>query len=1564
MPPSSPTLHVHYYRPPPSAHNWHLNITPPNSPALHTLPPHPPRTSFGHVFSTPLSTLPASINLQPVHPSLPPDLPRRFTRPSSLTTTHIFLLQSNPTTYASPIQIPHPSLPSYPRFLPLLIPSSLHVDSPPWILVRHSCISTELFPASPRYRSRHFPTLYLLDQAAFKHPTTVSLTLLDSHANALALLPVPPASPPPSTITLPVKHHIAYTLRPDSTWVQSPLPDIRALLIAQVDQLCGAICPTRPAMSPRSIPPLDVPSQSPLGTVLTLHAYRVTNGGGAISVMAFSVSSRKALHVVREARGNGIADIFEVTVGVEDSVSVEMTVQGEKGQWGGRWERKMGTELACVQSFERLLLVGEVERSIMYYRFGDFEDWHEWEMHIWSEGGDGWEGRTAMVKGERPLREGMVRFDMAGLVFPNGAVVKAEMVRMSKLEGRVMVNEFGEEYVGEPYIDASRRDVVREWVSGAGAQEVLHFVQGEHDIRTVGPSVAEMEARRWIRLRYYRHQKGDYDGWDLWTWDESDPDFHRVVCRKVEESEAHTWVEFEVDRANYGAAGRVSVIPRRGGDEWLERDEPIRVWTSDLMEADEPESGLSRKPAPNAPTAIAPELGSYKGGEKGEATGENVLCGRKQPYLIAQCTRSVFRGLWEAKGMLKAYVCSPNSISVVSPIPVRWILSQHDGRPRTIHETELRVCEEPAHHLLARNAGNGRIRGRTLKISKVVEKNLTEYTLVVNESRVTFDEDFLVENVVVSVPGFDRTPLTWETKENWDDYFYEGSLGWEYRKDRCSFRCFAPTADQLHVVLYNSPSGDAGRRVIPMRRIPEGCWKTTVQGNLRGKFYTLLAEGENKRLFPGVEVIDPYSRCNTGHTGRGLIFGNENTKVYPRPDIAPERTIVYELHVRDISIDEASGISRRGKFLGLTERGTRWKKRVREQTAENCSLTDWKQSPMPVPNKEMQTLDKLSSGLDHIVQMGVNTIQILPIQDFDNDESDNESYRWGYMPVHFNSPDGWYASSTSTAARVTEFKKLVDAAHRAGLKVIMDVVYNHTAEDSNEFNLDARFSFNGIAPRYYYRTCGNTPVAHTGDSTCGRREPHEPRCGECYSNGSGCGNEFRSESPMGRKFIIDSLKYWATEYQVDGFRFDLLGLIDVETLERASAELHKIDSNILVYGEPWAGGLSPIRLTEKGMQRSRGFGVFNNTFRDAIRGSPFGAEETFVMDGGRHSEVKGGIIGSIDDFCDKPIETINYVECHDNYTLWDHLRFYIRSRTDDISFSEGDQRRMHRLAAVIVFTSQGIPFMQAGQEMCRTKFDVENSYESPDSINMVRWEAKQSEWATVQYYRGLILLRRSHPEIFCKRTSDEVHNTLVFYEDLGLPLPERCIAYRILGNPSELYQDLLQSKNHQGVEDLQEESRKWSQVVVLLNPTPSEQIFQLPGADQDTIWIEFVDATHSGVRNLRCPIIDHVPVQGRSACLMRKASVKEHNDFRLVQRLAAVTDSYASFHGDDLLSNYAVGLTSNMESGEAAQQANLKAKRENFEKNRTQREDRHLYTPSPSMTEVDALRALDAAYRK
>lgn len=1197
------------------------------------------------------------------------------------------------------------------------------------------------------------------------------------------------------------------------------------------------------------------------------------------------------------------------------------------------WTPSLGRSVTYIETWPALLRDADADMSVTYLRFDELTDWKNWQLHVWTEAGEEHAGQSAVVVAEPPLRRGAIKFDLARFIVAYGATVYAEPVRMRDFE------RGGENGVVETVREADRRDLVRKWTVGEFSNAV-YIVQGDACVREFPALLGDMDRQRWFRLRYRRHLAGDYRDWDLWTWDDRDPCSHRVPVQPVQGSATRAWVDFMVDRAAYGAGASVSFVPRQGGADWIDRDDPVRTWTADMLD----ETGME----------VVAESGESVAPQEGDSSVPT--------FLIAQGTAHVFRRLSEAKAMLTAFVDSEHSITVRTPVPVSWISPPRKGCVNAVAETVVKHCEQLGATILCKGGHFEDCTGSLLRFRKVKQRSSTESRLMFDKAIVTFEEDFLVENVLVSVPGFDCVTLTWKICRDWDEYLYDGTLGWDYQPEKCSFRCFAPTADRVSVVLYDTPDGTAGRRVIPMRRIPEGCWKAIVRGDIKGMYYKLLAEGENERLFPGVEVIDPYSRCNTGHAGRGLIFGTETTPIHPRPDILPHETIIYELHIRDVTIEKSAGIRNRGKFRGLTERGTALKNNLK--CSQVTPLTPWEQQEMPLIDQTMQTLSKFSTGLDHIVQMGVNAIQVLPIQDFDNDEEDEMAYRWGYMPVHFNSPDGWYASSTTSVNRVTEFKQLVDAVHRAGLKVIMDVVYNHTAEDVNEFNLDARFSFNGLAPRYYYRTCGNTPVAHTGDSTCGRRKPDEPRCGECYSNGSGCGNEFRSESPMGRKFIIDSLKYWVTEYKVDGFRFDLLGLIDVDTLEKASAELHAIDSKIMIYGEPWIGGLSPIRITEKGMQRSKGFGVFNNTFRDAIRGSPFDIEETFVMDGGRLTDVKGGIIGSVDSFCDKPLETINYVECHDNYTLWDHMRFYIRLRTDEIAFTESDMRRMHRLAAALVFTSQGIPFMQAGQEMCRTKFDVENSYESPDEINMIRWGAKESEWTTVQYYRGLILLRRSHPEIFCKQTADEIHDSVVFYEDLGLPVPDRCIAYRILGDQERLRLRLQSLYSDADQDFLTAESSKWIAVVVLFNPTPSEVAFELPGREKDDIWIQVVDAITAGTRPIRQPITGSIDVQGRSASVLRKCSTKEEIDLRLAQRLAAISDSYCSFYGDDLLSRYAVGLEKEMRPQELEAKRDLVIRRQQFEKNRIAGEHGHLFVPSRTLTERSAIDALNKLHGK
>jgi pullulanase len=502
-------------------------------------------------------------------------------------------------------------------------------------------------------------------------------------------------------------------------------------------------------------------------------------------------------------------------------------------------------------------------------------------------------------------------------------------------------------------------------------------------------------------------------------------------------------------------------------------------------------------------------------------------------------------------------------------------------------------------------------------------------------------------------------------------------------------------------------------------------------------------------------VADPYARCLTGTYGRGIVLDLRRTDpegfsedrrppflgVVPdgTPD-SPEDAVIYEAHLRDYTIASSSGVSRRGTYLGLAEAGTRGPGGVR-------------------------------TGLDHLVELGVTHVQLLPIQDFDNDEG-SDDYNWGYMPAHWNSPDGWYATRREDATRVTECKRMVQALHGAGLRVVLDVVYNHTSGAA---------SFDRVAPFYYFRIHPFT------------RSP--------YSNGSGCGNEFRSEAPMARKFIIESLEYWAREYHVDGFRFDLMGLVDTETMAQGAARLHAIDPSILVYGEPWTAAGTPIDPTTKGDQCGRGFGVFSDSMRDAIRGGNGEGALGYVQTGQEHfaNQVKNGVEGAVNrgggGFAADPGEVLNYVACHDNKTLWDKL--------EEAKAGPALQARMHRLATFLVLTSQGVPFLHGGQEMQRTKGGAHNSYDLPDRVNAIDWRWKGKNRETYEYTRGLIALRKAHPLFRLAEAGEILGRRLRFFG-----APTGTIGYTLDG------------------EGLTGET--WRRAVVLVNGTRTEQTFSVP----------------------------------------------------------------------------------------------------------------------------------------
>jgi len=624
-----------------------------------------------------------------------------------------------------------------------------------------------------------------------------------------------------------------------------------------------------------------------------------------------------------------------------------------------------------------------------------------------------------------------------------------------------------------------------------------------------------------------------------------------------------------------------------------------------------------------------------------------------------------------------------------------------------------------------------------------------------------------------------------------DGMFSSQPLGALYSPTQTTFCVWAPTADKVTLNLYQSPTGGDAKR-ISMNKLEDGCWETVIEGDQLGAYYTYSAAGEDARFDDSRELLDPYAKAVTNHDGRNIVVHDE-TPVADRPNFPISEAVIYEMHIRDFTIDPDSGIQRRGKYLGLTESDTH--------------LTGRKD---------------IATGLEHLVELGVNVVQLLPLGEFHNKKSEDQ-YGWGYDVVHHFSPEGWYATERFDARRVGEVKRMVDALHRLGIRVTLDVVFNHTFE---AIDLGRVYSFEGLVPGYYYR------LKQDGS----------------YWNGSGVGNEFRTEAPMVRRYILDCLKHWVTEYKIDGFRFDLMGLIDRETVRQITGELRAIDPNLLIYGEPWAGGSTPIEITWKGTQRGQGWSVFNDHYRDALKGNVFNARETGFAQSGHHIQgLKQGIRGAIDDFSDSPLEAINYVECHDNHTLWDRLKI---STIDDARITDADRRAMSKLAAAAVFTSQGVPFIQAGQEFLRTKGGDHNSYDKPDAVNMIRWRDKLEHRDIYEYYQGLIALRRAHP-LFRLETAEQVRRAVWFLDDqLGLPVPSGCVAFVI--------EDVV------GLD-------VWSRALVALNASARMAELNIPTGN----WQVFGDGREVGISPLRLSATlaseNRASVAPRSALILGEA---------------------------------------------------------------------------------------------
>jgi pullulanase len=564
-----------------------------------------------------------------------------------------------------------------------------------------------------------------------------------------------------------------------------------------------------------------------------------------------------------------------------------------------------------------------------------------------------------------------------------------------------------------------------------------------------------------------------------------------------------------------------------------------------------------------------------------------------------------------------------------------------------------------------------------------------------------------------------------------------GDLGLLYSPGKSAFRIWAPTATRAQLILYNDGIAGTAAQTIDMQKSQSGTWTALVKGDQKGKFYVFRVQVDNKWL---QEVPDPYAKSVGVNGKRAMVVDLKDTDpVNWSADKSPELkkatdAIIYELHVRDASIAINSGIKTKGKFLGLTEKGT-------------------------------TNRDGLSTGLDHLKELGVTHIHLLPFYDFysiDESKPDKLQYNWGYDPLNYNVPEGSYSTNASDGiTRIRELKELVKTFHQNGLSLVMDVVYNHTMLTEDSY-------FNQLVPGYYYRQADNGK----------------------FSNATACGNETASERPMMRKFMLESLKYWVKEYHVDGFRFDLMGVHDLSTMNLIGQELRKIKPGILLYGEGWTAGASTLpdslRALKKYAYKLDNIAVFSDDIRDGIKGSVFRHEENGFASGrpGMEESIKFGIVASVKHpqvdytkvnyskapYANEPSSTITYAECHDNHVLWDKLAISAKDAT------EADRKKMHKLALSIVLTSQGISFLHAGTEFLRSKKGNENSFDAGDSINAIDWSLKSKNNDVFEYVKALIKMRKEHPA-FRMKTAKEITDNIHFLDNL----PAGVIGYTING---------------------------------------------------------------------------------------------------------------------------------------------------------------------------------------
>ena len=671
-------------------------------------------------------------------------------------------------------------------------------------------------------------------------------------------------------------------------------------------------------------------------------------------------------------------------------------------------------------------------------------------------------------------------------------------------------------------------------------------------------------------------------------------------------------------------------------------------------------------------------------------------------------------------------------------------------------------------------------------ISKIKDDGTAEIWVRQNDPVIYYEKP----TGAVPEPAGNKLAKLYDSADFTAKYTYAGDdLGNTYSKSSTKFRVWAPTAKSVSLVTYAKADDlAASGTTTAMTADVNGTWVAELSGDKNGLIYNYRVTVDATTN----EAVDPYVRATTVNGVRGVVVDLSKTnpanwsKKKPAFSGKPTDAIIYELHVRDLSMDASSGIpaANKGKYLAFTNL--------------NTSFSGQK------------------TGISAIKDLGVTHVELLPIFDYASVDETSPTFNWGYDPMNYNVPEGSYSSDPKNpTARITELKSAIQAMHDQKLRVNMDVVYNHVYTAGN-------FSQELIVPGYWFRTdeLGN------------------------LTNGSGCGNDVASERPMVRKFIVDSVKYWASEYNLDGFRFDLMGLMDIQTINQATAALKKIDPTIIVIGEGWdMGTLAPeLRANQKNISKLNGVAHFNDQIRDGLKGSVFTPADPGWATGklAARPDVIAGIVGNTAYSADlatkwttqSPAQSVNYVESHDNLALADKITASVKG------VSPAGVAQLSQFAASVAFLSQGVPFMQAGQEFLRSKNGDENSYKSSDEVNSLKWSTKARNATTTKYFQGLIALRKAHPA-FRMSTAAAVKANLKF-----LPTTNDVIAYSINGT---------------AVKD----SAKL--IIVIHNPNPGAASVTLPNKGK---WTVLVKGSVAGTKAIEKLSTNKVSVAGQTTIVL------------------------------------------------------------------------------------------------